>query len=185
MPHAGGYFNGTSGVIIGPSSSGISGSPSNAGLGAALDNHFTGNLDFYRQTYLFDKQVAANNAAAASDRKFTAEQNALNRAFNAEQVQKLMNFQDEQSRTQYLRAAEQLKQLGINPAVLAFGGSAGSAAAMSGHAASASGGSGGSHHVSGSSWSRSAANGFSDLLRLTGTMANSAAIVFRALSFMR
>lgn len=158
---------------------------SNAGAGAALGNTFTGNLDFQRQNYMFDRQVAANNAMAASDRNFTAEQNALNRAFNASEAQKLRDFQNEQSRTQYLRAAEQLKQLGINPAVLAFGGSAGSAAAMSGEAASASGGSGGSHHVSGSSWSRSSANGFSDLLRLTGSLANSAAVVFRALSFMK
>lgn len=158
---------------------------SNAGTSSGFDNMFTGNLDFQRQQYLFNKQIAANNAAAAADRKFTAEQNALNRAFNAEQAEKLRNFQDEQSRTQYLRAAEQLKKLGINPAVLAFGGSAGSAAAMSGEAASASGGSGGSHHVSGSSWSRSTANGFSDLLRLTGSLANSASIVFRALSFMK
>ena len=181
MPHAGGYYTGTSGVIGYDHADDLS----NAGAGEAFGNTFTGNLDFQRQQYLFNKQIAANNAAAAADRQFTSEQNALNRAFNAEQTEKLMKFQDEQSRTQYLRAAEQLKQLGINPAVLAFGGSAGSAAAMTGHAASASGGSGGSHHVSGASWSRSAANGFSDLLRLTGTMANSAAIVFRALSFMK
>lgn len=158
---------------------------SNAGAGSGWDNMFTGNLDFQRQSYLFNRQVAANNAFAAEDRRFTADQNDMNRAFNAEMMQKQMDFQDKQSRTQYLRAAEQLKQLGINPAVLAFGGSAGSAAAMSGEAASYSSGSGGSHHVSGSSWSRSAVNGFSDLLRLTGTMANSAAIVFRALSFAK
>lgn len=158
---------------------------SNAGAGAGFGNMFTGNLDFKRQSYLFDKQVAANNAAAAADRAFTAQQNELNRAFNASEAQKLRDFQSEQSRTQYLRAAEQLKQLGINPAVLAFGGSAGTAASMSGSAASSGSASSGSHHVSGSSWSRSAANGFSDLLRLTGTMANSAAIVFRALSFMK
>lgn len=158
---------------------------SNAGAGASLGNVFTGNLDFQRQNYMFDRQVAANNAAAAADRGFTAEQNALNRAFNAEQVDKQIKFQDVQSRSQYLRAAEQLKQLGINPAVLAFGGSAGSAMAMSGQSASSSGGSGGSHHVSGSSWSRSSANGFSDLLRLTGSLANSAAFVFRALSLMK
>ena len=158
---------------------------SNAGAGAGFGNMFTGNLDFQRQSYLFNKQVAANNAFAAEDRRFTADQNAINRAFNAEMMQKQMDFQDKQSRTQYLRAAEQLKQLGINPAVLAFGGSAGSAASMSGSSASSGSASSGSHHVSGSSWSRSAANGFSDLLRLTGSMANSAAIVFRAMSFMK
>lgn len=157
----------------------------NAGVGAAFGNMFTGNLDFQRQDYLFDKQVAANNAQAAADRQFTARQNELTRAFNAAEAEKARAFEQEQSKTQYLRAAEQLKQLGINPAVLAFGGSAGSAAAMSGTVASASGYSGGSHRVSGSSWSRSAANGFSDLLRLTGTLANSAAIVFRALSFKK
>lgn len=173
MPHLGGPTS-VSGIGL-----------SNAGAGSSLGNMFTGNLDFQRQNYMFDRQLAANNAAAAADRQFTAEQNSLNRAFNAEQTEKLIKFQDEQSRTQYLRAAEQLKHLGINPAVLAFGGSAGSAASMSGGAASSSGGSGGSHHVSGSSWSRSTANGFSDLLRLTGTMANSAAIVFRALSFLK
>lgn len=175
-------------VLSRASSSGSFGNSSdlsNAGAGAVLGNMFTGNLDFQRQQYLFDKQIAANNATAAADRQFTAEQNALNRAFNASEAQKARDFQNEQSRSQYLRAAEQLKQLGINPAVLAFGGSAGSAAAMSGEASSASGGSGGSHHVSGSSWSRSSANGFSDLLRLTGSLANSAAIVFRALSFMK
>lgn len=157
---------------------------SNAGLGDAIGNAFTGNLDFQRQEYFFNKQIAANNALAAADRDFTARQNELTRAFNAAEAEKARAFQEEQSKTQYLRAADQLKQLGINPAVLAFGGSAGSAASMSGTSASASGSSGGSHHVSGASWSRSAANGFSDLLRLTGTMANSAAIVFRALSFM-
>lgn len=158
---------------------------SNAGFGDAIGNAFTGNLDFQRQEYLFDKQIAANNAQAAADRLFTARQNELTRAFNAAEAEKARAFEHEQSKTQYLRAADQLKQLGINPAVLAFGGSAGSAASMSGTSASASGSSGGSHHVSGSSWSRSAANGFSDLLRLTGSMANSAAIVFRAMSFMR
>ena len=174
------------GSLVGSGGSGgSSDSLSNAGVGDALGNLFSGNLDFQRQSYFFDKQVAANNASAASDRRFTAEQNALNRAFNAEQVEKQMKFQDEQSRTQYLRAAEQLRRLGINPAVLAFGGSAGSASAMSGESASVSGGFGGSHHVSGSSWSRSSANGFSDLLRLTGSLANSASIVFRALSFMK
>lgn len=157
---------------------------SNAGIGDAIGNAFTGNLDFQRQEYFFNKQIAANNALAAQDRQFTARQNELSRAFNAAEAEKARAFQEEQSKTQYLRAADQLKQLGINPAVLAFGGSAGSAASMSGTSASASGSSGGSHHVSGASWSRSAANGFSDLLRLTGTMANSAAIVFRALSFM-
>lgn len=164
---------------------GFSDTMSNAGVGAGFDNMFTGNLDFQRQNYLLNKQIMANNAFAAEDRRFTAQQNELNRAFNASEAEKLRNFQSEQSRTQYLRAAAQLQQLGINPAVLAFGGSAGSAAAMSGEAASYSSGSGGSHHVSGSSWSRSAANGFSDLLRLTGSMANSAALVFRALSFMK
>lgn len=158
---------------------------SNAGVGAGLGNMFTGNLDFQRQNYLFDRQVAANNAAAAADRAFASGQNELTRSFNAAEAQKARDFQDRQSRTQYLRAAEQLRQLGINPAVLAFGGSAGAAASMSGTAASSGLASSGSHHVSGSSWSRSAANGFSDLLRLTGTMANSAAIVFRALSFMK
>lgn len=158
---------------------------SNAGFGAGLGNMFTGNLDFQRQNYLFDRQVAANNAAAAADRAFASQQNVLTRAFNAAEAQKARDFQDRQSRTQYLRAADQLRQLGINPAVLAFGGSAGSSASMSGTAASSGSASSGSHHVSGSSWSRSAANGFSDLLRLTGTMANSAALVFRALSFMK
>lgn len=157
---------------------------SNAGFGSAFHNWFTGNLDFQRQEYLFDKQIAANNAQAVSDRLFTARQNELTRAFNAAEAEKARAFQQEQSKTQYLRAADQLKQLGINPAVLAFGGSAGSAASMSGTSASASGSSGGSHHVSGSSWSRSAVNGFSDLLRLTASMANSASIVIRALSFM-
>lgn len=163
----------------------VGGVISNAGFGDAIGNAFTGNLDFQRQEYLFDKQIAANNALAAQDRLFTARQNELTRAFNAAEAEKARAFQQEQSKTQYLRAADQLRQLGINPAVLAFGGSAGSAASMSGTSASASGSSGGSHHVSGSSWSRSAANGFSDLLRLTGSMASSAAIVFRALSFMR
>ncbi len=164
---------------------GSSGDVSNAGVGAGLGNMFTGNLDFQRQEYLFDKQIAANNAQAAADRLFTDQQNSFTRAFNAAEAEKARAFQLAQSKTQYLRAADQLKQLGINPAVLAFGGSAGSAASMSGTSASSSGYSGGSHHVSGASWSRSAANGFSDLLRLTGSMANSAAIVFRALSFLK
>lgn len=171
MPHS-------LGVISNVDTSGLS----NAGFGAGFGNMFTGNLDFQRQNYLFDRQVSANNALAAADRRFASEQNELTRAFNAAEAQKARDFQDKQSRTQYLRAAEQLKQLGINPAVLAFGGSA---ASMSGSSASSGSVSSGSHHVSGSSWSRSAANGFSDLLRLTGSMANSAAIVFRALSFMK
>lgn len=107
-----------------PTSSGVisndprAASLSNAGLGEGIGNTFTGNLDFARQLDLFQKQNSFNTAAAAADR-----------AFNAAEAQKARDWQDWQNRTQYLRAAEQFKQLGINPAVLAFGGSAGSAAA--------------------------------------------------------
>lgn len=96
---------------------------SNADLGRAtggegFTNMFTGNLDFQRQLELLNRQISYNTAAAQADR-----------AFNAAEAQKARDWQDQQNRTQYLRAAEQFKQLGINPAVLAFGGSAGTAAA--------------------------------------------------------
>lgn len=149
-----------------------------------VNNAFTGNQDFARQKYFFDQQVAANNATAAADRRFTASQNAATREFNAREAQKARDFEAQQSATQYTRAAAQLRQLGINPAVLAFGGSAGSAAAASGSAASVSGSSGGSHHVTGASWSRST-GALSDLLRLSGSFANSAAIALRAISFLK
>lgn len=93
---------------------------SNAGLGAGIGNSFTGNLDFQRQLALLSKQNYYNVASAQADR-----------AFNAAEAQKAREWQEQQNRTQYLRAAEQFKQLGINPAVLAFGGSAGTAAAGS------------------------------------------------------
>ena len=98
-----------------PSAAGVI---SNAGVGEAIGNMFTGNLDFQRQDYFFNKQIAANNAQAVADRQFTARQNELTRAFNAAEAEKARAFQEEQSKTQYLRAADQLKQLGINPAVL-------------------------------------------------------------------
>jgi phosphoribosylcarboxyaminoimidazole (NCAIR) mutase len=69
---------------------------SNAGVGAGFGNMFTGNLDFQRQNYLFDRQVAANNAAAAADRAFASQQNELTRAFNASEAQKARDFQDRQ-----------------------------------------------------------------------------------------
>lgn len=144
----------------------------NAGADDAIGNAFTGNLDFQRQEYLFDKQVAANNAQAAADREFTARQNELTRAFNAAEAEKARAFSKEQSETQYLRAADQLKKLGINPAVLAFGGSAGTAQALSGSSASASSGSSGSHHVSGSSWQGTKQNAIGGVLRLASTLLN-------------
>lgn len=138
-----------------------SGDSSNAGLGNAdigssLGNLFTGNLDFQRQDYLFDKQVAANNAAAEADR-----------AFNAAEAQKARDWQDQQSRTQYLRAAEQFKQLGINPAVLAFGGSAGTAAAESSSGTTA--------HTNASnagSWQRIGSNGLASIANFLGATAS-------------
>lgn len=149
-----------------------------ADLGDAIGNAFTGNLDFHRQEYLFNRQVAANNAAARDDRAFTAQQNELNRAFNAAEAEKARAFSKEQSETQYLRAADQLKKLGINPAVLAFGGSAGSAQALGGSSASAPSGSAGSHHVSGSSWQGTKQNAIGDVLRLASTLLNVASFAF-------
>ena len=133
-----------------------------AGLGDAIGNAVTGNLDFNRQKYFFDRQIEANNAAAA-----------LDRAFNAEEAQKNRDFQREQSNTQYLRAAEQLRKLGINPAVLAFGGSAGAASMSSGSSASS-----GSHGVSGASWSRGSGLRLNDLFRLSSALLNVASFAF-------
>lgn len=149
-------------------------------FGDWINNAFTGNIDFKRQQYLYRQQVAANNATAAADRQFAADQNALTRAFNAAEAQKDRDFQQRQSETQYLRAAAQLKQLGINPAVLAFGGSAGTASAASGAAASASSSGGGSHHVSGASWNRSgnSLSAIGDIMKIASSLVNVAAMAF-------
>lgn len=149
-------------------------------FGDWINNAFTGNIDFKRQQYLYRKQVEANNATAAADRRFAADQNALTRAFNAAEAQKDRDFQQKQSETQYLRAAAQLKQLGINPAVLAFGGSAGTASAASGAAASASSSGGGSHHVSGASWNRSdkSLSAVADIMKMASSLINVAALAF-------
>lgn len=149
-------------------------------FGDWINNAFTGNIDFKRQQYLYRQQVVANNATAAADRQFAAYQNALTRAFNAAEARKDRDFQQKQSETQYLRAASQLKQLGINPAVLAFGGSAGSAAAASGAAASASSSGGGSHHVSGASWNRSdkSLSAIGDIMKMASSLINVAALAF-------
>lgn len=159
-----------------------SAAPAINSFGDWINNAFTGNIDFKRQKYLYDKQVAANNATAAADRNFAASQNALTRAFNAAEAQKDRDFQQKQSETQYLRAASQLKQLGINPAVLAFGGSAGSAAAASGAAASASSSGGGSHHVSGASWNRpgNSLSAIADIMRIASSLVNVASVAFGA-----
>lgn len=151
-------------------------------FGDWINNAFTGNIDFKRQKYFYDQQVAANNATAAADREFAASQNALTRAFNAAEAEKDRQFQQKQSETQYLRAAAQLKQLGINPAVLAFGGSAGSAASASGAAASASSSGGGSHHVSGVSWNRSdkSFSAIADIMKMASSLINVAALAFGA-----
>ena len=161
LPGLGGFAATGAGTAAASRSSGyFTDDPVNkAGLGDAIGNAVTGNLDFNRQKYFFDRQIEANNAAAA-----------LDRAFNAEEAQKNRDFQLEQSKTQYLRAAEQFRKLGINPAVLAFGGSAGAASMSSGSSASS-----GSHGVSGASWSRSHSQSLGFVLRLVSSLANVAA----------
>ena len=131
-----------------------SGTSDNPTLGDMVNNAFTGSLDYARQKELMDYQYNLNSAAAAADR-----------AFNAAEAQKNRDYQERLSNTQYLRAAEQLKQLGINPAVLA--GSADSSALPAGSSSSSH-----SNSVSGASWSRSRSNALSSIASLTRAVAS-------------
>ena len=126
-----------------------------------FNNAFTGNIDFARQKYLMDYQLNANNAMQSRDLAAAASENAKDREFKREQTS-----------TEYLRAADQLRQLGINPAILAYG----NASAASSAPGSAS--SGGSHRVSGSSWSRNSSESFGSILKLISSLANVAAFAF-------
>lgn len=129
---------------------------SDAGIGAGIDNTFTGNLDFARQLELLERQNSYNTAAAAADR-----------AFNAAEAQKARDWQEKQNRTQYLRAAEQFEKLGINPAVLAFGGSAGSAAA-----GAASGTTAHTNASTAGSWQRVGSGGLAAIANFLGATAS-------------
>lgn len=127
-----------------------------AGVGAALGNVFTGNLDYNRQVDLLNRQIFANNAAADADR-----------AFNAREAQKARDWQEQQNKTQYLRAADQFRQLGINPAVLAFGGSAGAAAS-----GTTSGTTAHTNAATAGSWARSGYSGLSAIANFLGATAS-------------
>lgn len=126
-----------------------------------LSNVFTGNTDFARQAYLTQAQINANNAMQNRDFSFYSSEWAKDR-----------DFKKEQTSTEYLRAADQLRQLGINPAILAYG-NAGAASSAPG-----SSGSGGSHHASGSSWSGDSSQSFGSVLKLISSLANVAAVAF-------
>lgn len=138
-----------------------SAAPGISSPGDWFNNAFTGNIDFARQKYLMDYQLGANTAM--QNRDF---------AFYSAEAKKNRDFQDEQSRTQYLRAADQLRQLGLNPAVLAYGN------ASVASSASGSSSSGGSHHFSGGSWQRMDGRAMEGVLRLVSSLANVAALAF-------
>lgn len=135
--------------------------PSINNPGDWINNAFTGNIDFARQAYLTQAQINANNAMQTRDITAAAAENAKDREFKREQTS-----------TEYLRAADQLRQLGINPAVLAYG-NAGSASSAPGSSAS-----GGSHHAAGSSWSGGSSESFGSVLKLISSLANVAAVAF-------
>lgn len=146
MPHQGGIIVNSSGADA----------LSNAGLGDGIGNSFTGNLDYQRQLALLERQNSYNVASAQADR-----------AFNAAEAQKARDWQEQQNRTQYLRAAEQFRQLGINPAVLAFGGSAGSAAS-----GSASGTTAHTNASTAGSWQRIGSAGLATIANFLGATAS-------------
>lgn len=135
--------------------------PSVNNPGDWINNAFTGNIDFARQAYLTQAQINANNAMQSRDFAFASAEN-----------QKDRDFKKEQTSSEYLRAADQLRQLGINPAILAYG-NAGVASSAPG-----SSGSGGSHHVSGGSWSRNTSESFGSILKFISSLANVAAYAF-------
>lgn len=126
-----------------------------------FNNAFTGNIDFARQKYLMDYQNSMNTAM--QNRDF---------AFYSAMHDKDLAFKKEQTSTEYLRAADQLRQLGINPAILAYGNAS---AASSAPGSSVSGG---SHHGSGGSWSRNTSESFGSILKFISSLANVAAYAF-------
>lgn len=103
----------------------------------------TSNADYDR---LYDLVMSAaseqNKAAQASaDRamEFSASEAALNRAWQAEQNQKAMDFSDRMSSTAYQRAMEDMSAAGLNPKLA---GRLGSASTPSGVSSSGSSGQG-------------------------------------------
>lgn len=85
------------------------------GVGAGVENLFTGNLDFAREEYLLDKSNA-----------FSASQAQLNR-----------DFQERLSNSAYQRAVVDLQKAGLNPALAYSQGGAYTPSGSSAYSASA------------------------------------------------
>lgn len=83
-----------------------------------------------------EQNIASQNSADKA-MEFTAEQNRIDREFQAQQAQKAMDYQTEMSNTAYQRAMADMKAAGLNPKLV---GQLGGASSPSGVAASGTGG---------------------------------------------
>lgn len=84
-----------------------------------------------------NNQNIASQTSADKAMEFTAEQNRIDRDFQAQQAQKAMDYQTEMSNTAYQRAMADMKAAGLNPKLV---GQLGGASSPSGVAASGTGG---------------------------------------------
>lgn len=113
--------------------------PDPASINSAYMQQRTGNI-FQRWFDSGKLDVQNANIANANDRAFQREMFDKQSTFNAAEAQKNRDFEERMSNTAYSRAASQLRELGINPYLLASGGVQASST-PSGSVASASAGS--------------------------------------------